>query len=89
MAGWYPSLAPHELDNLGELGRRIQATINELSPPSADQYADHIEYLEDENRGLLEEAQVYQRMLRALLEWPRLPKTAHAAIEKVLKNAEN
>ena len=33
MAGWYPPIEAHELDQMGELGRRIQATVERDAPP--------------------------------------------------------
>lgn len=89
MTGFYPKLEPHEIDTLGALGRRIQATIDAMALPTQGELESEIEYLEDENRGLLGVEQLYQRAFEELLEIKRLPRTAREIIEKALEDGKD
>lgn len=51
MSGWHPPFEPHELDGMGELGKRVLATIELRAPAQmiTDLQAENAELREQRN----------------------------------------
>lgn len=74
MSGWYPPFEPHELDGMGELGKRVLATI-ELRAP-----AQILAELREENTELREQRDNLEKRISDL---NRQLRTAKAKLEKI------